>query len=97
MAASDPQHDPVVTGLRERIAGLDRAILAAVNERIGLVAELRTHKLSHGWDFVDARREAELLDALAAANGGPLGEEGLRELFGTVLAVTKREVAGEAP
>lgn len=95
MAPGDPQQDPVVADLRERIAALDRAILAAVNERIGLVAELRAHKLARGWEFVDARREAELLDALAAANGGPLGEHGLRELFGTVLAVTKREVAGE--
>jgi chorismate mutase len=94
MRPSDPEHDPVVRELRERITAADRALLAAVNDRLGLVRELRTHKLEQGWDFVDRGREGQLVDALARENPGPLSEAGLRELFADVLALSKREVAG---
>jgi chorismate mutase len=93
MRPSDPEHDPAVQELRARIAEADRALLAAVNTRLGLVRELHGHKLEHGWDFVDRGREEQLLDALARENPGPLTEAGLRELFAEVLALTKREVA----
>jgi chorismate mutase/prephenate dehydratase len=92
MRPSDPEHDPVVRELRGRIAQADLAILAAVNERIGLVRELRELKLAQGWDFVDQGREERLLDALAAENSGPLSEAGLRELFTQLLALVKREL-----
>jgi chorismate mutase len=93
MRASDPEHDPVVRELRERITAVDRALLAAMNARLGLVRELRAHKLEQGWDFVDRGREEVLLDALARENPGPLSEAGLRELFADVLALSKRELA----
>lgn len=96
MPSSKPEHDPVVRGLRESITEADRAALAAVNARLALVRKLRAHKLEHGWDFVDRGREERLLDALARENPGPLSEEGLRQLFGEVLALTKREVAGDS-
>jgi 3-deoxy-7-phosphoheptulonate synthase/chorismate mutase len=92
MRPSDPEQDPVVRDLRGRITNADRAILAAVNERIELVRELREHKLAQGWDFLDAGREERLLAALAAENPGPLSESGLRELFTDLLALTKREL-----
>lgn len=92
MRPSDAEHDPVVRGLRERITSADRALLAAVNDRLGLVRELRAHKLEQGWEFVDRGREERLLEALARENPGPLSENGLRELFAEVLALSKREV-----
>ncbi len=95
MRSSDPEHDPVVRELREGITAADRALLVAVNERLRLVRELRAHKLAQGWDFVDRGREEQLVDALARENQGPLSETGLRELFAAVLALSKREVAGE--
>ena len=97
MRPSDPEHDPVVRELRERITAADRALLAAVNDRLGLVRELRTLKLEQGWGFVDREREEQLVDALARENPGPLSESGLRELFAAVLALSKREVAGDDP
>ena len=93
MRPGDPEHDPVVSDLRARITDADRAILAAVNERIELVRKLREHKLAQGWDFVDQGREERLLAALAGENPGPLSEGGLRGLFTEVLALTKREIA----
>lgn len=92
MRPSDPEHDPIVNDLRKRITQADRSLLAAVNERIELVRELREHKLVQGWDFVDRDREEQLLAALVAENPGPLSEPGLRELFNDVLALTKREL-----
>jgi chorismate mutase len=89
---SDPEHDPAVRRLRERIGEQDLAVLAAVNRRIELVRELKEHKLAQGWEFVDRGREEELLAALVAENRGPLSEAGLRMLFAEVLALTKREL-----
>ena len=87
--------DPTVQQLRDEISELDRAILDAVNGRIELVAALRRHKQDVGLPFVDPDRERQLLADLASANSGPLSEEGLRELFGGLLDLTKREVAGD--
>ena len=92
MRPSDPERDPVVRDLRGRITATDRAILAAVNERIELVRSLREHKLANGWDFVDQAREEQLLAMLSSENPGPLSEDGLRTLFGDLLALTKREL-----
>ena len=87
--------DPTVQRLRDEITELDRAILDAVNGRIELVAALRRHKQEVGLPFVDPDRERQLLADLASANQGPLSDEGLRELFGGLLDLTKREVAGD--
>ena len=87
--------DPTVERLRAEISDLDRAILDAVNGRIELVAALRRHKQEVGLPFLDPDRERQLLDDLASANSGPLSDEGLRELFGRLLDLTKREVAGD--
>jgi chorismate mutase len=88
---TDP--DPVVGRLRERITEVDRSVLATVNERLQLVAELRRHKDEHGLDFYDPERERWMLADLERANGGPLSGEGVRELLEFLLALTKRETA----
>ena len=87
--------DPTVQRLRAEISELDRAILDAVNGRIELVAALRQHKQEVGLPFVDPDRERQLLEDLASANHGPLSEQGVHELFGGLLDLTKREVAGD--
>ena len=85
--------DPTIQRLRQEISGVDREILDGVNARLELVAQLKRHKESLGISFVDPDRERALLDDLALANGGPLSEEGMRALFGTLLDLTKREVS----
>jgi 3-deoxy-7-phosphoheptulonate synthase/chorismate mutase len=94
MRPTDPEHDPVVRELRERITEVDHAILEAANARLELVRRLREHKLAQGWDFLDPGREERLLDALAKDNPGPLGDEAVRQLFTDLLALTKREIDG---
>jgi 3-deoxy-7-phosphoheptulonate synthase / chorismate mutase len=84
--------DQNVERVRAELSRHDRAILDAVNARLRLVAELKRYKEEAGIPFVDADQERRLLDRLAATNTGPLSEEGVRELFTTILALTKREL-----
>lgn len=84
--------DPTVRALREEIAAIDRAILADVNARLQLVERIRDYKAQNGIPFVDPDRERQLIEALTAANGGPLSPEGVRELYTFLLDLSKREL-----
>jgi chorismate mutase len=84
--------DPAIGELRERLTENDLRILEAVNTRLRLVAQLKDVKQELGVDFVDPAREEWLLAFLADANKGPLSDEGLRELYSRLLALTKREL-----
>jgi chorismate mutase len=91
----DPARDPFVRQLREQISDNDRALVAAINKRLDLVARLKAYKDSRGYDFVDTAREEHMLQDLQRANRGPLSTAGLSALYAEVLALTKREVAEE--
>jgi chorismate mutase len=78
--------------LRAEISRVDGELLALVNRRLELVAELKRWKEANGVAFVDPEREAALLDARARENAGPLSEKGLRTFFEQLLALTKREL-----
>jgi 3-deoxy-7-phosphoheptulonate synthase/chorismate mutase len=94
---SDHSSDPTVRKLRAEISDVDRAIVAAVNARLELVARLRQYKASNGIPFLDPERERQLLSELVAANRGPLSTEGLSHLVREVLDLTKREVKRDDP
>ena len=89
---TDDASDPTVRRLRGEISDLDHVIIDAVNARLQLVAQLRSHKASKGIPFVDPKRERQLLEELASANPGPLSPQGLHELVSELLDLTKREV-----
>jgi chorismate mutase len=93
----DASADPVVRRLREQISDNDLAIVEGINQRLRLVARLKEYKASRGLDFVDVAREDWMVSYLLRANGGPISEQGLREIFEALLNLTKREVtkAGE--
>lgn len=78
--------------LRDEIATNDKAIVAAVNHRLRLVAELWEVKRERGIEQTDPDRERKLLELLAAANPGPLTNAGLDELVAEILALTRREI-----
>ena len=80
--------------LRARIAENDREIVALVNARLRLVAELWRLKEELGAQRLDRDREARRRTALAEANQGPLTPEGLDRLVGELLALTKDELGG---
>jgi prephenate dehydrogenase len=81
--------------LRTEISDLDRRLLELLNRRLELVAAVREHKDEAGERWIDPEREAELLQALVAANRGPLSERAVRSIFAAVLDVLKEEVAAE--
>jgi chorismate mutase len=83
--------DQIVDDLRARITAADADIVAAVNRRAALVAELHAHKRAQGYDVFDPAREERVIAAALRANGGPLSEEGLRELYGVILSLCTRE------
>jgi chorismate mutase len=80
--------------LRARIAENDREIVALVNARLRLVAELWRLKKERGAPRLDPEREALLRASLTAANDGPLTSDGLDRLVGELLALTKDELGG---
>jgi prephenate dehydrogenase len=81
--------------LRNEISELDKRLLELFNRRLELVAAVRDYKDAAGERWIDPEREAELLDALVAANSGPLSERGVKAIFSAVLDVLKQEVAAE--
>src|SRR3954468_21638763 len=83
--------------LRAEIEALDRQLLETLNRRLELVAAVRRHKDAAGERWIDPEREAELLQTLVDANGGPLSERGVRAIFSAILDVLKQEVAATRP
>jgi chorismate mutase len=83
--------------IRLEIAENDRAIVAAVNRRLALVAELWALKAGLGLDTVDPEREQRLREALAASNAGLLSNAGLDKLVTELLDLTKQELGPAAP
>ena len=81
--------------LRSRIDELDRGIVAALNERLSLVAELKQLKERRGLPFRDDARERELVAALVAENGGPLSARAVRELHTEILRLMREELEAE--
>jgi len=92
----DPTADAVVRQMRDAIIDNDLKLLAIVNTRLELVARLRAYKLAQGMEFVDQAREDWMHRYLAGANRGPLTDDGLHEIYGHLLDLTKREI-GPAP
>jgi chorismate mutase len=88
--------DPALEEFRDQISNTDRAIVEAMNTRLKLVAQVKAYKESRGIGFLDPEREQWMLDHLTRANQGPLSSEGLRELFETILDLSKREVSRES-
>ena len=87
------QDDTELADLRAQIEAADREILAAFLRRLEVARRVRRHKDEHGYAFVDAGREEELLQRWVAAADGALPDDTVRELFTTVLTLSKREAS----
>jgi len=84
--------DPLIRRLREQVSDNDRVLVDAMNRRLELVAQMWALKRSRGIDVLDPEREEWMLRYLSRANRGPLSQQGLEELFGKVLELTKEEL-----
>jgi chorismate mutase len=85
--------DPVLASYRERISAADEGVLAAVNDRLQLVAELHAHKRKNGLPLFDAAREHDVIARAIARNGGPLSDDGVRQLYALLLPLCTAEAA----
>lgn len=85
--------DPLIKQLRQQISDTDRSIVDAINARLRLVARLKSYKESRGIGFVDPEREEWMLRDVQRANRGPLSTEGLEEIYGAILDLSKKEVS----
>ena len=97
MKRTDPAQDALVRQMRDQIIENDLKLVQGINARLQLVAKLRAYKESHGMDFVDPSREDWMHRYLQGANRGPLSPDGLTEIYGALLELTKRETAQAAP
>ena len=92
--ADDPTtEDHLIRQMRDQVIDNDLKLIQAINTRLTLVQRLRDYKASKGLDFVDADREEWMHRYLQGANKGPLSTEGLTEIYGHVLQLTKDETA----
>ena len=86
--------DVVIRQMRDQVIDNDLKILQALNQRVALVTRLRSYKEGKGMAFVDHSREEWMMRYLTGANAGPISDEGLTEIYGHILELTKRETAG---
>jgi prephenate dehydrogenase len=92
-----PDTDLELAGLRDRISAVDRELATALNRRFELVRLVQELKRETGARAIDAAREAEQLQTLAAENPGPLSTAALTSVFAAVLDVMKQETRPAAP
>src|SRR5436190_21424152 len=88
-----PVSDGSVRALRDEIAANDRAIVAAVNRRLELVARLKEVKTEHALGFLDPGREEGLVDHRAENNGRPRSDAGGRPQPPALRSLTNSDVA----
>jgi chorismate mutase len=93
--ASTVSEDPYVLKVRREISDVDNSLVALVNKRLKLVAQLKRYKEEHGIGFVDLAREEWMLQYLQRANRGPLSQAGLAQLYHDLLALMKQEVTAQ--
>ena len=80
----DPSADIGV--LRQAIDEIDEKILDFINQRLSLAKQIGDFKKQSGLQITDSRREKEIMDRLLEKNNGPMGADGLRSIFGAIIA-----------
>lgn len=71
--------------LRERVDAIDTQLLALLNARAAVVADIYTLKTKQGMPRFNQARTDAILQRLAAENQGPLSAEDVHELFQPLL------------
>ncbi|WP_165061069.1 MULTISPECIES: chorismate mutase [unclassified Adlercreutzia] len=74
---------------REQIDEIDRELVALLNKRAGHSLVIRGLKPEAQMGLYDAKREEEIFEKVASYNEGPLYNEYLREIYATILKVSK--------
>jgi chorismate mutase/prephenate dehydratase len=91
VSGGPPRADPTVDfdagirPLRERVDAIDQQLLALLNARAEVVADIYALKAHHGLTRFDRARTGAILDRLAASSAGPLSGDDIRAIFTPLL------------
>ena len=75
--------------LRERIDGLDAELLTLLNRRAALAVEVGELKKAEGSPVFRPEREAQVIAALQAANGGPLPAASVAPIWREIMSACR--------
>ncbi len=70
---------------RDKINVIDRKMVNLLNERAGLVLNVKRLKESENVPLYDAKREEELVENVAKYNKGPLYNDNIIQIFESIL------------
>lgn len=72
--------------LRQAIDEIDEKIMALINQRLSLAKQIGDFKKQGGIQITDSEREKEIMNRLLEKNNGPMRADGLRNIFGAIIA-----------
>ena len=75
-----------IGGLRQAIDEIDEKIMELVNQRLSLAKQVGDFKKQGGIQITDSDREKEIMSRLLEKNNGPMSDNGLRNIFGAIIA-----------
>lgn len=75
---------------RSEIDAIDNELLGLLNKRAALAVKVGQSKRLTGIMLLDPSREQEVIDRARAANPGPLDEQAIVELFGSIIRESRR-------
>ena len=74
---------------RAQIDVLDKQIVDLLNKRAAQSLAIRALKPGAHMGLYDAKREEEIFEKIDGFNDGPMYNDNLREIYGTILKVMK--------
>jgi chorismate mutase len=75
---------------REEIDGLDRRLVALLNERTAIVEKIGQAKKEAGMEVYEPKREDAVYANIASGNKGPLSNEALQRIFERIIDEMRR-------
>ena len=78
---------------RKDIDEIDRRLVGLLNERAGLSIKIRKLKPAADMQLYDASREDAIYEKVCKLSEGTLKDEGLKEIYATLLKVMKENPA----
>ena len=81
----DPHPDTRISALRSAIDEIDDRLLALINDRLKLAAQIGTIKKMAGNPVKDLEREKRIISRLQDANYGPIENDLLHRVFADII------------
>ena len=82
---------PTLAEMRRQLDAIDAECVKLLSRRLEIARQIGVHKRMHGMAPLDARREAQVVNAAAQrARDAALPEEEVRQIFWQVLAMSRR-------